>query len=110
LLAPGQHILFFTTTNLPSQIGDLSGGEKARVALAVFCLVPHNVLLLDEPSNHLDVDAIAALQQANIVKKWLWLEGAFPFIPLFFFSRRARGSLFPFSLSFFLFRKLSILL
>lgn len=45
------------------QIGQLSGGEKARVALAVFCLVPHNVLILDEPSNHLDVEAVAALQQ-----------------------------------------------
>jgi len=47
------------------KIGDLSGGEKARVALSVFCLVPHNVLVLDEPSNHLDVSAIAALQQVT---------------------------------------------
>ena len=30
------------------------GGEKARVALAYFVLMPHNLLLLDEPSNHLD--------------------------------------------------------
>jgi len=36
-------------------IGSMSGGEKARVALSMFVLVPHNLLLLDEPSNHLDI-------------------------------------------------------
>ena len=43
------------------KVGALSGGEKARVALAIFALTPSNVLILDEPSNHLDADAIAAL-------------------------------------------------
>ena len=42
----------------------MSGGEKARVALAMFVLVPHNLLLLDEPSNHLDVAAVDALTAA----------------------------------------------
>lgn len=42
----------------------LSGGEKARVALACFSLVPHNMLLLDEPSNHLDVETIESLTKA----------------------------------------------
>ncbi|CEG00324.1 ABC transporter, conserved site [Ostreococcus tauri] len=42
-------------------IGSLSGGEKARVALAAFVLRPVNVLLLDEASNHLDGTAIEAL-------------------------------------------------
>ena len=46
------------------RIGALSGGEKARVALATFCLTPCNVILFDEPTNHLDVEAIAALLRA----------------------------------------------
>jgi ATPase subunit of ABC transporter with duplicated ATPase domains len=45
-------------------VGQLSGGEKARVALACFALVPHNLLLLDEPSNHLDVETIDSLTEA----------------------------------------------
>lgn len=37
------------------KVGELSGGEKARVALSMFALKASNLLLLDEPSNHLDV-------------------------------------------------------
>jgi len=46
-----------------SKIGTLSGGEKARVALAVFALTPTDVLLLDEPTNHLDRVAVKALAE-----------------------------------------------
>jgi len=45
-------------------VGQLSGGEKARVALASFAMVPHNLLLMDEPSNHLDVGTIGTLTKA----------------------------------------------
>jgi len=46
------------------KIGTMSGGEKARVALANFVLVPHNILILDEPSNHLDSATVHVLTQA----------------------------------------------
>lgn len=47
-----------------TKVGELSGGEKARL---LFCLMsydaPH-IMLLDEPTNHLDIDAREALTQA----------------------------------------------
>jgi ATPase subunit of ABC transporter with duplicated ATPase domains len=43
------------------QIGSLSGGQKARLSFAATCLFHPHVLLLDEPSNHLSMDAIDAL-------------------------------------------------
>ncbi|CAG9766826.1 unnamed protein product [Ceutorhynchus assimilis] len=43
---------------------DLSGGQKARVALAELCLNAPDVLILDEPTNNLDIESIDALADA----------------------------------------------
>lgn len=46
------------------KVSVLSGGERARLCLAALMLSSNNVLILDEPGNHLDVDTVEALIDA----------------------------------------------
>lgn len=54
----------FKGSHVEKKIGILSGGERARLCMAALLLSKHNVLILDEPGNHLDVDTVDALIDA----------------------------------------------
>ena len=54
----------FKGTDQQKKVGILSGGERNRVHLAKMLKVEHNVILLDEPTNDLDVDTLRALEDA----------------------------------------------
>ena len=53
-----------TTKNIESQVRVLSGGEHAKVRLCTLMTLETNVLLFDEPTTHLDVDAKEELKRA----------------------------------------------
>ena len=55
--------LSFSQEMMDGDVGNLSGGWKMRVALARILLMRPDVMLLDEPSNHLDIESLIWLEQ-----------------------------------------------
>jgi len=52
----------FASAQLSTQVKDLSGGQKRRLQLLLILLSEPNVLILDEPTNDLDTDMLAAIE------------------------------------------------
>jgi ATP-binding cassette, subfamily F, member 3 len=61
--------MLFRGEQVNKRIVVLSGGERARLCLAGLLLSQYNVLVLDEPGNHLDVDTVEALAEALVEYK-----------------------------------------
>lgn len=63
-VTPGQMLerLGFTNAQLSTPVKDLSGGQKRRLQLLLILLDEPNVLILDEPTNDLDTDMLAAME------------------------------------------------
>lgn len=56
--------LLFRDDHVQKKIKVLSGGERARLCMAGLLLGNYNILVLDEPGNHLDVETVEALAEA----------------------------------------------
>jgi ATP-binding cassette subfamily F protein 3 len=57
-------LMLFRGEDIDKMMSDLSGGERARVAMAQLLLDKPNVIILDEPTNHLDIPSSEALENA----------------------------------------------
>jgi ABC transport system ATP-binding/permease protein len=69
-LTPGQLLerLGFTNAQLSTPVKNLSGGQKRRLQLLLILLQEPNVLILDEPTNDLDTDMLAAIE--DLLDSW----------------------------------------
>lgn len=69
-LTPGQLLerLGFSSAQLSTPVADLSGGQKRRLQLLLVLLDQPNVLILDEPTNDLDTDMLAAME--DLLDSW----------------------------------------
>ena len=56
----------FSSDQVATKLSQLSGGERARVALLKLLLEENNLLLMDEPTNHLDMESKATLEEALV--------------------------------------------
>ena len=61
--------LLFRDDHVHKKVKVLSGGERARLCMAGLLLGDYNVLVLDEPGNHLDVETVEALAEALLIYK-----------------------------------------
>lgn len=62
--------------DLRKKVGELSGGQRRRTALAKLLVADWDVIMLDEPTNHLDVEGVAWLAQ-HLNQRWRANENAF---------------------------------
>jgi ATP-binding cassette subfamily F protein 3 len=61
--------LLFRDEHVNKKVKVLSGGERARLCMASLLLGTSNILVLDEPGNHLDVETVEALAEALLLYK-----------------------------------------
>ncbi|MGO1802403.1 MAG: ABC-F family ATP-binding cassette domain-containing protein [Microbacteriaceae bacterium] len=69
-LTPGQLLerLGFSSAQLSTPVKDLSGGQQRRLQLLLVLLDQPNVLILDEPTNDMDTDMLAAIE--DLLDSW----------------------------------------
>ncbi len=61
--------LLFRGDHIRKKVQVLSGGERARLCMAGLLLGPYNILVLDEPGNHLDVETVESLAESLLEYK-----------------------------------------